>query len=204
MPASPSQPARSRRSPTAAATAYTQLLDAAEALFYQEGVRAVGVEAVVERAGVNKMSLYRQFASKDELVLAYLERKKANYFRRFDAAAARLPGDARAQLLQLVDDLAQRARQPTYRGCPFINVAVEFPDAAHPARVSVAENKQELMQRLVTLSTEAGARDPQLLADGLALVLEGIYAASQTYRAEHSPIGGAPQVVRMMIDAACA
>ncbi|WP_246796586.1 TetR/AcrR family transcriptional regulator [Burkholderia perseverans] len=204
MSASSSKPAPARRSPTAGADAHTLLLDAAEALFYQEGVRAVGVDAVVERAGVNKMSLYRQFASKDELVLAYLERKKASYFHRFDAAAARLPGDAKAQLLQLVDDLARRARQPTYRGCPFINVAVEFPDAAHPARASVAENKQELMQRLVALATEAGARDPKLLADGLALVVEGIYAASQTYRDEHSPIGGAPRVVRMMIDAACA
>ncbi|MBJ9677530.1 TetR/AcrR family transcriptional regulator [Burkholderia gladioli] len=194
----------SRRSPTAGATAHAQLLDAGETLFYREGVRAVGVDAVVEQAGVNKMSLYRQFASKDELVLAYLERKNEHYFDRFDEDARRLPDDPKAQLLKYVDELAVRAAAPDYRGCPFINVAVEFPDPNHAARASVADNKAELMRRLLALAQGAGAREPRVLAEGIALVIEGIYAASQTYRGEDSPIGAAPRVVRMMIEAACA
>ncbi|WP_414450448.1 TetR/AcrR family transcriptional regulator [Burkholderia sp. 22PA0099] len=195
--------AASRRSPTSGASAHTQLIDAAEHLFYREGVRAVGIDAVVERAGVNKMSLYRQFSSKDELVLAYIERKNCNYFDRFDQLAEQLPGDPTAQLLKFVDDLTRRSAAPDYRGCPFVNVAVEFPDAAHPARVSVAHNKSELKRRLIALATGAGARDPLLLADSIALVIEGIYTASQSYRADDSPVGSAPRLVRALIDAAC-
>ncbi|MBN3725825.1 TetR/AcrR family transcriptional regulator [Burkholderia sp. Ac-20379] len=196
--------AASRRTPTSGASAHTQLIDAAEQLFYREGVRAVGIDAVVERAGVNKMSLYRQFSSKDELVLAYIERKNDGYFGRFDRLAAQWPDDPKAQLLAYVDELARRTASPDYRGCPFVNVAVEFPDAAHPARVSVADNKSELKRRLIALATGAGARDPLALADSIALVIEGVYAASQTYRADDTPVGRAPQLVRALIDAACA
>jgi AcrR family transcriptional regulator len=204
MSASPTKSAAaSRRTPTSGASAHTLLIDAAEQLFYREGVRAVGIDAVVERAGVNKMSLYRQFSSKDELVLAYIERKNVNYFDRFDRLAQRLPDDPKGQLLAYVDELARRCTEPDYRGCPFVNVALEFPDAAHPARVLVADNKSELKRRLIALATAAGARDPLQLADSIALVIEGVYAASQTYRADDTPVGHAPQLVRALIDAAC-
>ncbi|AOJ67571.1 MULTISPECIES: TetR/AcrR family transcriptional regulator [Burkholderia] len=195
---------RTRSTQMAGSEAQQHLLRAAQELFYQEGIRAVGVEAVVERAGVNKMSLYRQFASKDELVLAYLDRMDTCFFERFDASAAKHPGDPKAQLVQYFDDLAQRASQPGYRGCPFLNVATEFSNLEHPARLAVADNKGRLMARLVALSEAAGAREPQALADALALLIEGIYAASQTYRPGASPIGGAPRAARQLIDAACA
>ncbi|KWF20332.1 TetR/AcrR family transcriptional regulator [Burkholderia pseudomultivorans] len=197
-------PARRTRRPVAGATAHEHLLRAAEELFYKEGVRTVGVEAVVERAGVNKMSLYRQFSSKDELILAYLERMDACFFDRFDASVAKHPGQPKAQLIQYFVDLAERATQKDYRGCPFVNVAAEFPDATHPARERVARNKAQLMKRLFELCEGAGAREPQALADSLALVIEGIYAASQTYRHGETPIGTAPALVTMLVDAACA
>ncbi|MEX3606056.1 MAG: TetR/AcrR family transcriptional regulator [Burkholderia sp.] len=142
---------------------------AAETLFYREGVRAV-----IEQTGVNKMSLYRQFASKDELALAYLECKNEHYFDCFDEDARQLPDNPKAQLLKSVDELAVRAAALDYRGCPFINVAVEFPDPNHAARASVADNKAELMRRLLALAQGTGA--------------------SQTYRGEDSPIGTAPPV----------
>lgn len=197
-------PARRTRQPVAGAIAQEHLLRAAEELFYKEGVRTVGVEAVVERAGVNKMSLYRQFSSKDELILAYLERMDACFFERFDASVAKHPGQPKAQLIQYFVDLAERATQKDYRGCPFVNVAAEFPDATHPARERVARNKAQLMQRLVELCEGAGAREPQALANSLALVIEGIYAASQTYRHGETPIGTAPALVTLLVDAACA
>lgn len=164
----------------------------------------MGVEAVVERAGVNKMSLYRQFSSKDELILAYLERMDACFFDRFNTSVAKHPGQPKAQLIQYFVDLAERATQKDYRGCPFVNVAAEFPDASHPARERVAQNKEQLMKRLVALCDDAGARQPQALADSLALVIEGIYAASQTYRHGETPIGVAPALVTQLIEAACA
>lgn len=197
-------PARRTRRPIDGATAQEHLLRAAEELFYKEGVRTVGVEAVVERAGVNKMSLYRQFSSKDDLILAYLERMDACFFERLDTSVTKHPGQPKAQLIQYFVDLAERATQKDYRGCPFVNVAAEFPDASHPARERVAQNKEQLMKRLVALCEGAGARQPKALADALALVVEGIYAASQTYRHGETPIGTAPALVTQLIEAACA
>jgi hypothetical protein len=113
-------------------------------------------------------------------------------------------GQPKAQLIQYFVDLAERATQQDYRGCPFVNVAAEFPDASHPARERVAQNKALLMKRLVELCEGAGRAAPQALADALALVIEGIYAASQTYRHGETPIGTAPALATQLIEAACA
>jgi AcrR family transcriptional regulator len=201
----PKDPARRvvRSVRTDGATAHAQLLDAAQELFYREGIRAIGVEAVVERAGVNKMSLYRRFASKDELVTAYLDRMHENYQKRFEASVSRHPGEPAAQMLQALDDLVKRASSPEYRGCPFVNVACEFRDPAHPARESVARNKQYLMRRLTELSTDAGAANPRELAESFALLVDGIYATSQTFGPGSGPMLAAPRIARMLIAAAC-
>jgi AcrR family transcriptional regulator len=188
---------------TAGPLAHEHLLKAASELFYHQGVRAVGIEAVVERAGVNKMSLYRQFSSKDDLVVAYLKRCDEHFFARFDASVEKHPGEPIKQLLQYFDDLVRRASVPDYRGCPFVNVASEFPDASHPARQAVADNKAKLMARLTALAEEARATDPAALADALALLIEGIYAASQTYGAGCGPIVSTPHIAKLLIDAAC-
>lgn len=197
------KPASSRRAQTAGSDAQQHLLRAAADLFYKEGVRAVGVDAVVERAGVNKMSLYRQFSSKDDLVVAYLEQSDENFFARFDESLARHPGEPRKQLVQYFDDLAGRASKEDYRGCPFVNVSAEFPDPSHPARVCVLNNKTRLMQRLNDLCAEAGARDPAELANGLALLIEGVYASSQTYGPGCGPIKVAPRVAEQLVAQAC-
>src|ERR1700733_6249702 len=113
---------------TAGAVAHTRILDAAENLFYLEGARNVGIDAVIKRAGVNKMSLYRQFESKDDLLRHYLLRTDQRFWAYFDASIDKHPGAPRLQLTQFFVDLAQRASVPGYRGCPFVNVAAEFPD----------------------------------------------------------------------------
>ena len=192
------------RAHTAGTVAQKRLLRAASELFYREGVRAVGVDAVVERAGVNKMSLYRQFASKDELVVAYLEQADAAFFKRFEKSVAKHPGDPVRQLAQYFEDLAGRASAEDYRGCPFVNVSAEFSDASHPARLCVSRNKAKLMERLTSIATKAGADDPHSLADALALLIEGIYAASQTYGPGCGPIKAAPRVAAQLVAAACA
>lgn len=191
------------RTQTAGPLAHEHLLLAADELFYREGVRAVGVEAVVERAGVNKMSLYRQFSSKDELVVAYLKRCDERFFARLEASVAQHPGEPVRQLLQYFDDLTQRASADNYRGCPFVNVAAEFPDASHPARRAVADNKSKLIARLTTLAEAARAADPAALGEELALLIEGIYAASQTYGPGCRAIRAAPRMAKLLIEAAC-
>jgi AcrR family transcriptional regulator len=197
------KPVAARRSQTAGPQAHEHLLQAAGDLFYREGVRAVGVDAVVERAGVNKMSLYRQFSSKDELVLAYLELKDKQFFGYVEKSLAKHPGEPARQLLQYFEDLAVRASAEDYRGCPFVNVAVEFPDASHAARQFVAGNKARLLERITALASEAGADDPVGLAHALGLLIEGVYAASQTYGPGCGPILAAPRVAAQLIAAAC-
>src|SRR5579864_8081804 len=93
---------RSTRTQTAGPQAQEHLLRAADELFYREGVRAVGVDAVVERAGVNKMSLYRQFSSKDELVMAYLDSKDEQFFHYVEKSFAKHPGEPARQLQQYI------------------------------------------------------------------------------------------------------
>ncbi|MBN3848899.1 TetR/AcrR family transcriptional regulator [Paraburkholderia sp. Ac-20342] len=199
----PSPARRARGVPTAGPQAQRNLLRAASELFYREGVRTVGVDAVVEHAGVNKMSLYRQFSSKDELVMAYLEQKDEQFFGYVEKSFAKHPGEPAKQLQQYFDDLAVRASIENYRGCPFVNVSVEFADTGHPARQFVFRNKERLMARLLDLSTAAGADDPAALANALGLLIEGVYAASQTYGPGCGPILAAPKVAAQLIAAAC-
>ncbi|SMG60078.1 TetR/AcrR family transcriptional regulator [Paraburkholderia susongensis] len=199
----PAPARRARGVQTAGPQAQRNLLRAASELFYREGVRCVGVDAVVERAGVNKMSLYRQFSSKDELLMAYLEQKDEQFFAYVKKSFAKHPGEPAKQLQQYFDDLAVRASVDGYRGCPFVNVSVEFADIGHPARQFVFRNKARLMAHLLELSTAAGADDPAALADALGLLIEGVYAASQTYGPGCGPILAAPKVAGQLIAAAC-
>jgi AcrR family transcriptional regulator len=193
---------RGTRTFTAGTVAHAQILDAAEKLFYLEGARNVGIDAVVRRAGVNKMSLYRQFESKEDLLQQYLLRKDQTFWAYFDASIDKCPGAARDQLSQIFVDLAQRTSAPSYRGCPFVNMAVEYPDRAHVARRMVADNKARLLRRLTELADAAGARDALSLAKSLALLIEGAYAASQTYGPDSSVMTALPMTAELLIEAA--
>lgn len=202
MPSSDQSAAKSPRKILPAPEAQAQILEAVDDLFYREGARAVGVDAVVKRAGVNKMCLYRQFESKDALLMHYLERREATFWGYIDASLAKHPGTPKAQLLQLFTDVAERAGKPEYRGCAFVNVAVEFPDRDHPARQFVARCKGRLLDRLVSLGSDAGAADPGMLGRSLALLLEGAYAASQTYEREASVLSALGPAARALIEGA--
>src|SRR6516162_5528154 len=103
-------------------------------LFYRKGIHAVGVEEIVREAGVAKISLYRNFASKDDLVVAYLEDRSAIFLREWDEAFDRYRDQPRAQLRAITTYIAERTTRDGYRGCPFINFCGEFPDASHPGR----------------------------------------------------------------------
>ena len=184
--------------------AQAQILDAVDELFYQEGARAVGVDAVAKRAGVNKMCLYRQFESKDGLLLRYLERRNQRFWDYFAESQGKFPDDGRRQLLQFFAEVMERTQQPGYRGCAFVNIAVEFPERDHPARQLVANNKIQLLGHITKLAADAGAADPQALAHSLALLLEGAYTASQTYPAGHPVLAALPQAAATLVDVACA
>ena len=152
-----------------------RILETAATLFYQEGVRAAGVDLVVERSGVAKTSLYRHFATKDDLVVAFLEREDAEYWAAWDGVSAQHQDDAAAELHAHLRYIAEHIAAPKYRGCAFLNVATEFPSPSHPARAVAKRNKLELHRRLGVLAKKMGTRAPEELADQLVLLIDGAY-----------------------------
>jgi len=150
-------------------------------LFYRQGIRAVGVDELVSRAGATKPSLYRTFDSKDELITAYLRDFAVGFWRRFDAAVDAHPGEPRAQLRELFKRSTRRAADPAYRGCGLTNAAVEYPEEAHPAHQVVQQVKVEVRRRLTAMAMAMGAKQPGLLADGLTMLLEGSYISRQIF-----------------------
>jgi AcrR family transcriptional regulator len=194
---------RSKSSPSATEAprrAADRIRDTAFDLFYREGIRAVGVEEIVSQAGVTKPSLYRAFESKDELIAAYLRDYNLRFFERFEAPAGEHADDPKAHLLAYVDQLAGRASRDGYRGCGLTNAVIEYPELEHPAHQVAVESKQQLRERLRELCRGMGARDPDELADGLLLLMEGSYVSGQTFGAD-GPARVLGAMARRLIDA---
>lgn len=172
----------------------------ARELFYREGIRAVGVDEIVTRAGVTKPSLYRSFSSKDELAAAYLRDYDGEFWARFEQSASKHPGDPKAQILDYIRGLGQRAQRPDYRGCGLSNAALEYPAPDHPARRVSEDHKKRLRARLVEMTKGMGAKRPQALADGLLLLIEGIFVTGQLF-GDRGPAMHAAEIAETMIDA---
>ena len=151
-----------------------KILDTASDLFYRHGVRAVGVDLVVEKAGVAKTSLYRHFGTKDDLVAAFLEREDRLFWETWDRVAKQHAADAQAELHAQLARMGNRAGEPEYRGCPQINVAAEFPEPNHPARKVATAHKRELRRRLKLIAKRLNAADPDELAGQLAVLINGV------------------------------
>ncbi|MGA8494692.1 MAG: helix-turn-helix domain-containing protein [Xanthobacteraceae bacterium] len=170
-----------------------RILAAAGELFYRHGIRAVGVDAIAEAAGTNKMTLYRHFASKDELVAEYLRQSAHAADECWERFAQAHPGDPRAQLRAWLAEMAGHLAEPDERGCALANAAIELPDKDHPARRVIEEFKRAHRMRLVRLSQDADLSEPELLADELHLLLEGARVTAQSVGTE----GLAARLLRM-------
>ena len=157
-----------------------RILAVAADLFYRHGIRAVGVESIAEAAGTNKMTLYRHFASKDELVAEYLRRLAGRASASWDELAAQHPGDPRAQLRAWLKEMASHVESGDERGCPLANAAVELPEKDHPARRVIETFKNAQRDRIIALCTAADLAEPELLADELFLSLEGARVTAQS------------------------
>jgi AcrR family transcriptional regulator len=158
-------------------------------LFYRKGIHAVGVEEIVKRAGVAKISLYRSFASKDDLVVAYLEDRGRTFLHQWDEAFDRYRDNPRAQLRAIMTYITERTTQDGYRGCPFINFCAEFPDASHPGRRVAQMTKRALHERFLRLAEALQVPRPKQLADSFLLLVEGAYAISQTLGGGRNGVG---------------
>jgi len=170
-----------------------RILQAASDLFYRHGIRAVGVEAIAEAAGTNKMTLYRHFDSKDELVAQYLKCLANCAGKLWSDLEAAHPGDPRAQLRGWLAAMQAHVVDEDQRGCALANAAVELPEKDHPARRVIEEFKIAQRERLVALCHETRVDEPELLADELFLLLEGARVSAQSL----GPRGPASRLVRM-------
>jgi AcrR family transcriptional regulator len=146
-----------------------RLLEAATELFYARGLRAVSVDKVIERAGTTKVTFYRHFKSKDDLVVAYLERRAQLERDGIGAAIAQGNGDVDGALRLIAQAIGGLACTPGFRGCPFINAAAEYPDQG-PVRDLIATHREWFRETLRQLAEAARLRDPDGVAASLVLL----------------------------------
>src|SRR5262245_30094781 len=138
-----------------------RILDTAARLFYDHGVHAVGQQQVVDECGCGKNLLYREFPSKDELVVAYLERRRQDWADDFARTTAPLADDPAGQLVAVVRAATEAVAAPGYRGCPFQNVYAEFPNPAHPAHRVAVEHRANVLAHLRRIAERTGTSDPE-------------------------------------------
>lgn len=162
--------------PARTSAARERLLRTASALFYAEGLRAVGVDRVVEEASVTRATFYRHFPGKEQLVVAYLEAVDGAT----RARAGALPDDtagAVAWLRDLTDAMADQACAPGFRGCAFINAAAEYPDAASPVRAAVREHRAWLRASVTEAFRRAGHGAPERAGERWTMLRDGAMVA---------------------------
>ncbi|MBF6075290.1 TetR/AcrR family transcriptional regulator [Nocardia beijingensis] len=149
-----------------------RLLTTAEELFYAEGIRAVGLDRLLQASGVGRASFYRHFASKDDLVVAVLEDRDRRWLDWLRESVEQT-GDPAARPLAVFDALAQRFARKDFRGCAFINTMVEVADRESAAHQVADRHKRRVIEYLDELLTEAGQSDADELAAELALLVDG-------------------------------
>ncbi len=177
-----------------------RIMQKARDLFYAHGIHAVGVDAIVGAAGTNKMSFYRSFASKDELVAEYLRTEEREGWHCWDETIAQYAGNPRAQVEALFDLLVTDTDPKGARGCPLANAAVEITEPDHPGRPIIEQYKAEMRRRFRQLAHEMGSRDGDSLGDALLLLWEGSYLTRLTL-GQHGPVQGAGKAARALIAA---
>lgn len=198
-PASPARPPRVR----------DRILDTACDLFYRHGIRAVGVDAIASEAGTNKMSFYRSFPSKDDLVAEYLIDQEREYWKWWDEVVAPHAGNPRRQAEALIDSIVDLARLKaktvegckTARGCALGNACVEIPEDNQRLGDIVHKYKTEIRRRLRKFAREMGAKEPEVLGDALMLLMEGSYYTRLTFPLNSGPVSAITKAARTLIDA---
>jgi AcrR family transcriptional regulator len=150
-----------------------RILASSYELFSRRGIRGVGVEEVIEQAGVAKATLYRHFASKDDLVLAFLERREQRWTREFVEAGARERGTTpEEQLLAIFDVFDEWFRRQDFEACSFINVLLEM-GAPHPAGEACVRHLENIRSIVRGLAEEAGIRDTDSFARSWHILMKG-------------------------------
>jgi AcrR family transcriptional regulator len=181
-------------------SARDRLLEVAGALFHRHGFQAVGIDRILAESGVAKMTLYRHFASKDELIAAYLERADGQFWSWAEAALATAK-TPEARLRALFDAVERLATSPECLGCVFQGAALAFPDRRHPGHRRAIQQKRGLRARLAAIAGEARLRAPEELADQLLLLMDGAWAAARMFGPEDTPAVRVKAAAQALIEA---
>ena len=156
-----------------------RILDTAYDLFSAHGTRAVGVDRIIAEAGTAKMTLYRHFASKDDLVLAFLAEREERWTRGWlQAEVERRASEPRARLLAIFDVFGEWFAEPDFEGCSFINVMLELTDREEPGRVASVRHLSVIREYLAGLAAEAGVADPEAFAHQWHILMKGSIVAA--------------------------
>ena len=156
-----------------------RLVTAAYELFSARGVQATGVDAIIELSGVARQTMYRHFASKHDLVLAFLERRDELWTRKWlQAEVERRTSDPKARLLAIFDVFDEWFRRPDFEGCSFINVMLEYPDAADPIHRASASYLAGIRHFLDDLARRAGIPDAEDFACDWHILMKGSIVAA--------------------------
>ncbi|MDQ9021859.1 TetR/AcrR family transcriptional regulator [Acinetobacter sichuanensis] len=156
-----------------------RIMQTAELLFTQFGINAVSLDLIAKQAKTTKMTVYRYFSNKDDLVLEWLKSTTDQYNAVFDTLAVKFPDVAQAQILGFVDYIIENLANAGNRGCPFTNTIAELSDTHHPARILIQQHKKRQLQRLTDLFLQMGVQDPLYMAEELTLLLEGAQVVAQ-------------------------
>lgn len=151
-----------------------RLIDAATALFYEHGFHAVGLDQVLDEVGVTKTTFYNHFESKDALIVSVLAHKDAQETEQWTQVMRERGGsDPRRQIMALFDILAEWFEEPGFRGCMFINAAVEFPSPNDPIHTTAAQHGESMFKVIRARAQEAGTSQPEVLAKQISMLLSG-------------------------------
>jgi AcrR family transcriptional regulator len=179
------------------------LFEAAARLFYQHGYRVTGVDTIATESGIGKMTLYRHYPSKDDLIVAYLRHSNQVFWEHFEASTGDAP-TAREKLLAFFAALRDYVVTPACYGCPFLNVASEYGAGDYAGHQVAIEHKRAVRARFGQLARDAGARQPGSLADTLLLLMDGAYMAARVFGSSaDNPAVQVAEAARQVIDAQC-
>ncbi|MDZ4348963.1 MAG: TetR/AcrR family transcriptional regulator [Xanthomonadaceae bacterium] len=175
-----------------------QLLDTAVRLFYGKGCQATGIDSLLSEAGVAKMTLYKYFKSKDDLILAAAERMNDQHQAQVRAFLDSHGGTAKEKLLAMFDFIAEWAVKKEFSGCPFQRLAVEHPDAEHPARKAAMRYKIDQFRFFLRLACEAGVKQPERFTKRYLMLVEGAIALAYV-TGDRSHFAAAREMVETML-----
>jgi AcrR family transcriptional regulator len=149
-----------------------RIVEAAADLFYAHGLRAVSADKIIERAGITKVTFYRHFPTKDDLIVAYLERRAAWERGAILGASEAAHGNVDETIRLVSEGIGREACTPGFRGCPFINAAAEYADAEHPVRRVVDDHRTWFRSMLEKLTASIGIQDP-VVTEELMMLRDG-------------------------------